>query len=112
MIDEQAVSRILQTLKLPILDIELCRNDYKGDANLTESQMCAGGIKGKDSCTGDSGGPLMKIEALNDEPPRYYLIGIVSFGMEECGLHTRPGVYTKMTKYIDWILEHAENDSP
>ena len=47
--------------------------------------MCAGGTKGKDSCSGDSGGPLMAIDETNPFKPYYYLAGLVSFGPIECG---------------------------
>lgn len=30
-----------------------------------ESQLCLGGVIGKDSCGGDSGGPIMKVSSLN-----------------------------------------------
>ena len=39
---------------------------------------------GKDSCKGDSGGPLMSQRAGNLDKPKY-LYGIVSFGTTNCG---------------------------
>ena len=53
-----------------------------------------------DSCNGDSGGPLAYKRGDNDEP--WYLIGIVSYGTKKCGIG-KPGVYTKVTNYLDWI---------
>ena len=42
-------------------------------------------LSGKDSCGGDSGGPLMGSgEDVQNEP--HYLIGIVSFGTGVCGI--------------------------
>ena len=69
--------------------------------------MCVGGKTGQDSCGGDSGGPLMKVEAL-DGPPRYYLIGVVSFGAKHCGESATPAVYTKISDYLSWILDHVQ----
>lgn len=66
--------------------------------------MCVGGVPGEDSCGGDSGAPLMKVES-QDGPPRYYLIGIVSFGAKNCGASTTPAINANVAKYITWILD-------
>lgn len=100
-------SIVLQTVKLPILNFEACAKTYKG-INLTESnQMCVGGEVGKDSCNGDSGGPLMKVLAVNGIP-RYYLLGVVSFGSKYCGMSTTPAIYTKVTSFLEWILNNVK----
>lgn len=62
-----------------------------------DNHLCAGGENGKDSCRGDSGGPLMA-----ERDARMYLAGVVSFGYE-CGLSGWPGVYTRVNKFRDWI---------
>ena len=51
--------RRLQKLKLPLVSDQTCENleIYKGAVN-TSIQLCAGGDRNKDSCGGDSGGPL------------------------------------------------------
>lgn len=46
---------------------------------------------------GDSGGPLAC--ARNDVS---FLYGIISWG-EGCGRFGKPGVYTRVVNYIDWI---------
>ena len=67
-----------------------------------EKQICAGGEKGKDSCNGDSGGPLMARES--DISP-WQIVGIVSFGTSRCA-QGAPAVYTRVTNYMDWILDN------
>jgi secreted trypsin-like serine protease len=67
-------------------------------SDLTDgSQICAS-APGKDTCKGDSGGPLILAEG---EP---VLVGIVSWG-DKCALPGHPGVYTRIDRahYLDWI---------
>jgi len=54
---------------------------------------------GKDSCSGDSGGPLIFQDNPNDP---MFVVGIVSFGTDPCG-EGFPGVYTDTRKYSQWI---------
>lgn len=62
--------------------------------------LCAG-IKdgGKGQCSGDSGGPL----TINGTQ-----IGVVSWSIKPCEVAPYPGVYTKVSHYIDWIKEKTE----
>ncbi|XP_052744134.1 uncharacterized protein LOC112056709 [Bicyclus anynana] len=64
--------------------------------------ICAGGQQGKDSCRGDSGGPLMR-EVRENYRANWFLYGVTSFGSKRCGLAGIPGVYTRVTAYMDWI---------
>lgn len=71
-------------------------------------QMCVGGIIGEDSCGGDSGGPLMKVLSDERPPPKYYLIGIVSFGAKACGASRTPAIYSRIAAYTTWILDNIQ----
>uniref|UniRef100_A0A182MDC4 CLIP domain-containing serine protease n=1 Tax=Anopheles culicifacies TaxID=139723 RepID=A0A182MDC4_9DIPT len=82
-----------------------CRSQYP-DANIDQTQVCAGGAANKDSCRGDSGGPLMYVGQRNAEGV-LYLGGLVSFG-RQCGLEGVPGVYTRVNQYIEWIVSNLE----
>jgi secreted trypsin-like serine protease len=59
---------------------------------------------GRDTCKGDSGGPLMK-EYYDGVKQFWFVVGVVSYGPRECGSEGVPGVYTKVSSYMDWIRE-------
>ncbi|CAL8117670.1 unnamed protein product [Orchesella dallaii] len=98
----------LRHVCLPLLSHEDCTEKtvhyYKTRVN--EFMICAGDIKngGRDSCPGDSGGPLF-VEA--GEGDRHFVVGVVSWG-EQCGLKRRPGIYTRVSKYLPWIYQQAK----
>jgi secreted trypsin-like serine protease len=95
--------------QLPILSMDHCSDIFKDIIKIGEGQICVGGDKGKDSCSGDSGGPLMK--ALSSaKGPRYFLVGIVSFGSKNCGELATPALYTKTNHYMDWILNEIQTN--
>lgn len=99
-------SSIKLKVRLPVVDDESCRKAYRlHNLKLGPGQVCAGGVRGRDSCLGDSGGPLMYIDS---EKIACVLSGIVSFGSEQCGAPGVPGVYTKVEHYMDWIIENLE----
>ena len=63
--------------------------------------LCAGGAS-RDTCKGDSGGPLMCPMPDADGQVRWKVYGITSFGhVAGCG-HTA-GVYTKVSGVKSWI---------
>ncbi|XP_040563761.1 trypsin-1 [Lepeophtheirus salmonis] len=86
-------SPVLRTVTLNMVPYLRCYINYIG--GLDESMICASG-KGKDSCQGDSGGPLVQENTL---------VGIVSWGIG-CAHPWFPGVYTKVSMFIDWIHEN------
>lgn len=67
---------------------------------MSDHQYCANDPNGKkDSCGGDSGGPLQLI--ANDTATK--IVAIVSFnGIGTCGTLI-PSVYTRVASFIEWI---------
>lgn len=93
----------LLEVSLPITDHATCAQLY-ANAGVDAAQICAGTTAGgKDSCTGDSGGPL----AFPDSPVALQA-GVVSFGAG-CAVAKQPGVYTRVGAYIDWIDDYVPN---
>uniref|UniRef100_A0A8D8F1R6 Serine protease easter n=3 Tax=Culex pipiens TaxID=7175 RepID=A0A8D8F1R6_CULPI len=97
-------SEVKLKVSLDVINHNRCVRVYKSaDIRLRDTQLCAGGKKGEDTCRGDSGGPLMRQIQGN-----YHLIGVVSFGAEHCGTKDVPGVYTNVAMFVDWIQSKLE----
>ncbi|XP_059099366.1 phenoloxidase-activating factor 3-like isoform X1 [Tigriopus californicus] len=88
---------VLQKADIPVRPFSHCERTHRGEQIDNESQFCAG-IRGRDVCSGDSGGPLFK------RGPNSMMIqfGIVSYGDRRCA-RARPAVYTRVTKFVPWI---------
>ena len=54
---------------------------------------------GVDTCHGDSGGGM-----ICEVRGRQSVLGLTSWGYG-CGRVNRPGVYTKVANYLEWIAE-------
>ncbi|KAM6951686.1 urokinase-type plasminogen activator-like [Aplochiton taeniatus] len=93
-------SQYLREAKVNLLDHSMCRgNEYYGNM-ITKNMLCAARPDwSQDACEGDSGGPLV-CEVNN----RLFLFGIISWG-DGCAKERRPGVYTTVTNYNQWIRE-------
>ncbi|KAF7995590.1 hypothetical protein HCN44_006697 [Aphidius gifuensis] len=91
-------STILMEVPVPVWPQDKCRESMP--QQISNNIICAGAYQGgRDSCQGDSGGPLL--HQLADG--RWVNIGIVSWGIK-CGEAGYPGIYTKVSEYLDWIF--------
>lgn len=103
--ENRSSSDVKLKLSLSIADKEQCRVTYRtAKISVGYGQMCAGGEAGKDSCRGDSGGPLMSRERVRDGTGRWSVVGVVSFGPSPCGTPGWPGVYTQVIDFVPWIV--------
>ncbi|KAK2175431.1 hypothetical protein NP493_733g01022 [Ridgeia piscesae] len=97
--------KVLNQVRLPIVDKNTCNSRSYYDGRITSAMICAGYAEGgRDACQpkrslqGDSGGPF--VCRPGGGPWRLY--GITSWG-EGCANARRPGIYTRVTKFLDWI---------
>ncbi|XP_077717406.1 vitamin K-dependent protein C isoform X6 [Canis aureus] len=72
---------------------------------ISENMLCAGILgDSRDACEGDSGGPM-----VTSFRGTWFLVGLVSWG-EGCGRLHNYGIYTKVSRYLDWIHSHIRGE--
>jgi hypothetical protein len=98
--DHGGSADVLQEVQVPVVDDSACDPLYE-DTLHRKAMLCAGGVEGKDSCSGDSGGPLLVLGP--DGPASDVQVGVVSFGGHRCGDASQPGVYAEVAYVADWI---------
>ncbi|GFX43982.1 serine proteinase stubble [Trichonephila clavipes] len=100
--EDGPLPNVIQEVSLPIITNKLCENMYRQAGfveDIPDIFICAGYTNGgKDSCEGDSGGPMV----LQEDDGRWVLAGVISWGIG-CALPNQPGVYTRITKFAEWI---------
>ena len=111
---------ILQKVNLNHVPSEECNELWRTarpqfpDHELLDTMVCAKGEKGlSDACQGDSGGPLFQVidDSVAEEDVKYETIGAVSFGDRACRSNI-PGIYTRISKYLDWIEDFVYENRP
>ncbi len=80
-----------------------CDYLYQRDVRAT-GKFCAGGSV--DACQEDSGGPL--VCTFDGAGGDYHVVGIVSSG-KGCGIY--PGLYTEVSRYLDWITFWVQQET-
>jgi trypsin len=94
-------SPVQRATEVPILDRVECTAAYRP---FPVTALCAGYAEGgRDSCSGDSGGPL-----LIQTGSGWALAGITSYG-EGCARPGKPGVYTAIGAVWSWIDACSQN---
>ncbi|MFK8048395.1 MAG: trypsin-like serine protease [Halioglobus sp.] len=96
-------SEELLEVEVPLRNRAQCVEAYQSldQTEITDNMICAGSeVEPKDSCNGDSGGPLMVRNSEN----QLELLGVVSFGSSNgCASTTHPGVYSRVSRFEGWI---------
>ena len=93
-----APSSLLMQVNLNVQDPPQCTTTLGvGPGSVHPKVLCAGAPARK-TCLGDSGGPVV---FTTGRP--HQLVGVVSWGIEDCAGDAKPGVYTRVSAYTDWI---------
>ncbi|KAM9238037.1 hepatocyte growth factor activator [Dugong dugon] len=96
--DMSGYSSSLREALVPLIADHKCSSPEVYGADISPNMLCAGYFDCKaDACQGDSGGPL-----ACEKNGVAYLYGIISWG-DGCGRFNKPGVYTRVANYVDWI---------
>ncbi|XP_078509282.1 transmembrane protease serine 9-like [Lissotriton helveticus] len=101
----------LQEVELPLINAQSCDTMYHVNSGVSstttivqDTMICAGSARGgKDSCQRDTGGPL--VCQYNNA---WLLAGVVSY-RDGCGQSNRPGIYTLVPAYTQWIIQNVPN---
>uniref|UniRef100_A0A1Q3EYM8 Putative trypsin-like serine protease n=2 Tax=Culex tarsalis TaxID=7177 RepID=A0A1Q3EYM8_CULTA len=108
-------SEVLLKVNLTTEPLKQCDQEYRTQIGTQSSKLANGVIatqyctigariesgsaagKRRDSCNGDSGGPL---HFLDERVSRFFLVGVTSFGL---GCGETASIYTRVAAYLDWI---------
>ena len=96
------VSDVIKKATLDILTNEECKKTTLD--KITNKILCAHKA-GYGSCSGDSGGPL-----ICQPIDQHEVCGVVSLAPELCGNPVLPGIYTRVSEYLDWIRDIIDGE--
>lgn len=92
LVNNETYSKTLRSVDVEIITNTKFRELYTDGNIVDDSVICAGNGHGKDSCYGDSGGPLIVGGVL---------VGVVSAGPDKYGV--LPGIYARVTNALTYI---------
>ena len=65
--------------------------------------LCAVGVIGQNTCTGDSGaGLVVEVDGVHQ------VVGVVSGGTGDCGVGV-PGYYARVYRYLEWVQRYLNS---
>lgn len=98
----------LRKTQVPVVAASQCARNFAGkhDGTFDPAVMLCAGQPGRDTCTGDSGGPLFAETAEG-----FVQVGIVSWGVG-CAAPDRPGIYTRVSALAAFIAQAVADPPP
>uniref|UniRef100_A0A8C5I2N2 Transmembrane serine protease 3a n=1 Tax=Gouania willdenowi TaxID=441366 RepID=A0A8C5I2N2_GOUWI len=101
--EDGETSLLLRSAMVPLISTRTCNQAEIYRGLISSWMICAGFLEGGvDSCQGDSGGPL-----ACEDTSVWKLVGTTSWG-RGCALRNKPGVYTRITRSLNWIHQQME----
>lgn len=103
--DNQQANSLFQGV-LPLLS-NLRVKKWNPNSDIINTEIASGyPLGGVDTCSGDSGGPILVWDNAN-----WVQVGITSRG-EGCALPHKPGISTRLSAYIGWIKGFINKPTP
>jgi secreted trypsin-like serine protease len=101
--NSQSYSDVLRQVSVPQVSQRTCTLSYGLLSGVISPRMLCAGYQngGRDSCSGDSGGPLMVFDSVSNH---WTQVGVVSWG-DGCAKPHYYGVYSRLTHFSTWISE-------
>mmetsp|Transcript_16527 Transcript_16527/g.24382 ORF Transcript_16527/g.24382 Transcript_16527/m.24382 type:complete len:685 (-) Transcript_16527:28-2082(-) len=94
----------LQEANVKYVDTQRCNSADSYNGVIRDPYMlCAGEVPGKNSCNGDSGGPIFTVSD-DGSTQQFTQVGITSWH-EGCNNDQHPGVYARVSHEIQWMKE-------
>lgn len=97
--DTQSTPRYPKELRMVDLDL-VTLAAARAQYGQLDSRHLAARADGKDTCSGDSGGPLFDLDGAAGNNP--LLLGLTSYGID-CARRNIPGIYTNVGYFAPWI---------
>ncbi|RWS21226.1 secreted salivary gland peptide-like protein [Leptotrombidium deliense] len=99
----------LKSVHLPIWSNEDCQKYWSAkNKTIQDTHICAGSDLGQNVCMGDSGGALLWYDS-SSKKVQATAVGILSFSGFPCASEGMPAIYTRVSKYLDWIQDTILN---
>ncbi|KAK9722614.1 CLIP domain-containing serine protease [Basidiobolus ranarum] len=107
----EETSERLQAVGLHTSPLAQCHSQIPAFHDHNGQFICTDFVLGKDTCPGDSGGPLIRLDEENIHNRMDKLMGITSFGVNlirnqqggKCGENPSLGYYTRVSTHLDFI---------
>ncbi|KAB0793121.1 hypothetical protein PPYR_12741 [Photinus pyralis] len=96
-----SVSAALNFVELTTIPNKVCGNIYS--SAVTDDVVCCTGENSKSTCNGDSGGPLIHLDANGTATH----VGVVSFGHIAGCAKGYPAGFSRTSRYGSWIKSHT-----
>lgn len=104
--EERLVTSQLMEVDVPLWSHVACAQVQTGATGVdVDSEVCADGEEGRGACSGDSGGPLMRVV-----DGQKWQIGVVSRGPLPCAVGSVPTIYSWTPAWFSAIRETTGRD--